>query len=65
MSNGYTFHDMIHNEVKVYVDDMVAKSQEGESHVVILKKLFKRLRTYKLKLNLGKGIHKNVVRIYC
>ncbi|XP_054817828.1 uncharacterized protein LOC129317540 [Prosopis cineraria] len=38
------FHDMIHKEVEVYVDDMVAKSMEGESHMAILRKLFKRLR---------------------
>ena len=42
---------MIHKELEVYVDDMVVKSQEGESHVVVLRKLFKRRRTYKLRLN--------------
>ena len=45
------FHDMIHKELEVYVDDMVAKSQEGESHVAVLRKVFERLRTYKLRLN--------------
>ena len=26
------FHDMMHKEIKVYVDDMIAKSKEGEDH---------------------------------
>jgi uncharacterized membrane protein len=45
------FHDMMHKEIEVYVDDMIAKSREGENHVQILKKLFERLRKYKLRLN--------------
>ena len=27
------FHDMMHKEIEVYVDDLIAKSREGESHV--------------------------------
>ena len=50
------FHDMMHKEVEVYVDDMVAKSIEGESHVEVLRKLFERLRRYKLRLNPNKCI---------
>jgi len=45
------FHDMMQKEIKVYVDDMIAKSREGENHVQILKKLFERLRKYNLRLN--------------
>nr|XP_034920866.1 uncharacterized protein LOC118053664 [Populus alba] len=45
------FHDMIHKEIEVYVDDMIAKSNKGEDHVKVLRKLFERLRKYKLKLN--------------
>jgi hypothetical protein len=41
---------LFHN-IKVYVDDMIAKSREGENHVQILKELFERLRKYKLRLN--------------
>ena len=26
------FHDMMHKEIKVYVDDLIAKSREDESH---------------------------------
>ena len=45
------FHDMMHKEIKVYVDDMIAKSQREDDHVVNLKKLFERLRKFQLKLN--------------
>jgi uncharacterized protein YehS (DUF1456 family) len=45
------FHDMMQKEIKVYVDNMIAKSREGENHVQILKKLFERLRKYNLRLN--------------
>nr|XP_034900655.1 LOW QUALITY PROTEIN: uncharacterized protein LOC118038417 [Populus alba] len=48
------FHDMMHKEIEVYVDDVVAKSKEGENHVQVLKKLFERLRKYKLRLNPAK-----------
>jgi hypothetical protein len=41
---------LFHN-IKVYVDDMIAKFREGENHVQILKELFERLRKYKLRLN--------------
>ena len=45
------FHNMMHKEIEVYVDDMIAKSREGENHVQILKDLFERPRKYKLRLN--------------
>ena len=48
------FHDMMHKEINIYVDDMIAKSQEKESQVVNFKKLFERLRKYQLKLNPSK-----------
>ncbi|XP_073263350.1 uncharacterized protein [Populus alba] len=48
------FHDMMHKEIEVLVDDMIAKSREGENHVQILKKLFERLRKYRLRLNPAK-----------
>ena len=35
------FHDMMHKEIEVYVDDMIAKSQGENEHVVNLRKLFK------------------------
>jgi len=48
------FHDMMHKEIKVYVDDMIAKSRTEEEHLVNLQKLFERLRKYKLRLNPAK-----------
>ena len=45
------FHDMMHKEIEVYVDDMIAKSQGENDHVVNLRKLFERLKKFQLKLN--------------
>ncbi|XP_070039643.1 uncharacterized protein [Nicotiana tomentosiformis] len=45
------FHDMMHKEIKVYVDDVIIKSKTQADHVRDLKKIFKRLRRYDLKLN--------------
>jgi len=45
------FHDMMHKEIEVYVDDMIAKSESEAEHILNLKKLFERLRKFKLKLN--------------
>ena len=27
------FHDMMHKEIEIYVDDLIAKSRKDESHV--------------------------------
>ena len=35
---------MMHMEIKVYMDDMIAKSQGEEDHVINPKKLFERLK---------------------
>ena len=48
------FHDMMHREIKVYVDDMIAKSKTEEEHLVNLRKFFERLRKYRLRLNPAK-----------
>ena len=48
------FHDMMHKEIEVYVDDMISKSKTEEEHLVNLPKLFKRLRKYRLRLNPAK-----------
>ena len=50
----YLFHDMIHHEIEVYVDDMIARSQTEEEHLDHLQKLFDRLKKYKLRLNPNK-----------
>ena len=50
------FHDMMHKEIKVYMDDMIAKSHTLRDHLIDLRKLFKRLVNYRLRLNLNKCI---------
>src|SRR3954467_12304780 len=47
-------HDMMHKEIEVYVDDMIAKSSTEEEHIEYLLKLFQRLRKYQLRLNPNK-----------
>ncbi|RDY12008.1 Tf2-9, partial [Mucuna pruriens] len=44
----------MHKEIKLYVDDMIAKSKTLEQHIKDLRKLFTRLRKYKLRLNPAK-----------
>ena len=44
-------HDMMHNEVKVYVNDMIVKSNDRGSHIINLRKFFKWIKEYRLKLN--------------
>ncbi|RDX93542.1 Retrovirus-related Pol polyprotein from transposon 17.6, partial [Mucuna pruriens] len=48
------FHDMMHKEIEVYVDDMITKSKTLEQHIEDRRKLFLRLRKYKLRLNPAK-----------
>jgi len=48
------FHDMMHQEIEVYVDDIIAKSKTEEEYLVNLRKLFERLRKYQLRLNPAK-----------
>ncbi|XP_049357045.1 uncharacterized protein LOC125821701 [Solanum verrucosum] len=45
------FHDMIHNEIEVYVDDVIIKYRESLDHLTHLRKFFDRLRRYYSKLN--------------
>ena len=42
------FHDMMHKEVEVYVDDMMVKSETREGHFEALDKFLKRLKKYNL-----------------
>ena len=44
-------HDMMHNEVEVYVDDMIVKSKDRGSHTIYLRKFFERIKEYRLRLN--------------
>nr|XP_004228979.1 uncharacterized protein LOC101245691 [Solanum lycopersicum] len=50
------FHDMIHKEIEVYVDDVIIKSKESSNHLEDLRKFFARLRKYNLKLNPAKCV---------
>ncbi|OMO57946.1 hypothetical protein CCACVL1_25645 [Corchorus capsularis] len=45
------FHDMMHKEIEVYVDDMITKARTPKEHKENLRKLFERLREAYLKLN--------------
>ena len=45
------FHDMMHKEVEVYIDDMMVKSEIREGHFEALDKFLARLEKYNLRLN--------------
>ena len=45
------FHDMMHQEIEDYVDDIVVKSKRKENHLETLRKVFERCCLYKLKMN--------------
>ena len=45
---------MMHKKIEIYVDDLIAKSQDDESRVKNLRKLFKRLKKFQIKLNPAK-----------
>ena len=49
------FHDMIHHEIEVYIDDIIAMSRTEEEHLDHLHKLFERLKKYKQRLNPNKS----------
>ena len=44
-------HDMMPDEVEVYVNDMIVKSKDRGEHFTGLKKFFKRVIKYRLRLN--------------
>ena len=49
------FHNMMHKEIEVYVDDMIVKSREGERVMwQTSESCFEMLRKYQLKLNHSK-----------
>lgn len=48
------FHDMIHKEIEVYVDDMIVKSKTEDDHLDHMRKLFDRLHKLQLRLNPAK-----------
>ena len=44
-------HDMMHNEVEMYVYDVIVKSKDKEGHVANLRKFFERIMESRLRLN--------------
>lgn len=48
------FHDMMHKEIEVYIDDIISKYKTEEGHVEYLLNLFKSRRKYKLCINPNK-----------
>ena len=44
-------HDMMCNEVEVYVDNMILKSKDRKGHIANLWKFFERIKEYRLRLN--------------
>eukprot|EP00261_Vitis_vinifera_P030644 XP_019071887.1 PREDICTED: uncharacterized protein LOC109121615 [Vitis vinifera] len=45
------FHDMMHRDVEVYVDDMIVKSRDRADHLAALQRFFERIRQFRLRLN--------------
>jgi hypothetical protein len=63
------FHDMMHKEIEVYVDDMIAKSQTEEEHLVNLQKLFDRFEKVQAEVESEQvyiwSPFRQVVGLYC
>ena len=45
------FHDMMHRDVEVYVDDMIVKSRDRADHLAALQRFFERIKHFRLRLN--------------
>ncbi|RVW22168.1 Retrovirus-related Pol polyprotein from transposon 17.6 [Vitis vinifera] len=45
------FHDMMHKDVEVYVDDMIVKSRGRADYLAALERFFERIRKFRLRLN--------------
>lgn len=45
------FNDIMHKEMKAYVDGIIAKSKVEEDHLKNLQNIFEGLRKYDLKFN--------------
>lgn len=48
------FKKLLGDTMEAYVDDMIVKSQEKESHVKKLAQVFEVFKQYKMRLNLAK-----------
>ncbi|WKA11159.1 hypothetical protein VitviT2T_028685 [Vitis vinifera] len=49
------FHNMLHRNVEVYVDDMIVKSQGQADHLAALERFFERIQKFRLRLNPNNG----------
>jgi len=49
-------HDIMHKEIELHVDDMIAKSRTARDHLVDLRKRFKHIVKYRLRLNPNKCV---------
>ena len=45
------FHNMMHQELEDYVDDIVVKSKRRKEHFRMLRRVFERCRAFKLRMN--------------
>ena len=45
------FHNMMHRDVEVYVDDMIVKSRDRVDHLAALQTFFERIKRFRLRLN--------------
>ena len=45
------FHDMMHIDVEVYVDDMIKKSRDRADHLAALQRFFEKIKQFRLRLN--------------
>ncbi|RVW68356.1 Retrovirus-related Pol polyprotein from transposon 17.6 [Vitis vinifera] len=50
------FHDMMHWDVEVYVDEMIVKSRDRADHLAALERFFERIRQFRSRLNPKKCI---------
>ena len=50
------FHDMMHRDVEVYVDDMIMKSRGRSDHLAALERFFERIMQFRLRLNPNKSL---------
>ena len=50
------FHNMMHRDVEVYVDDMIVKSRDRSDHLTALERFFERIKRFRLRLNPRKCI---------
>ena len=50
------FHDILGKILEVYIDDVVIKSKQRCNHIADLRKVFKRMRHHKLKMNPAKCV---------